>query len=87
MALDSNIVGALSGTGADVNAQRALKVTQETDAYANGEFVGCVRSMGEVDAGAATGVTILRPMEVDADYRTRVSQDHMLDEEVFNYTT
>lgn len=63
-----------------------MKVTQETDAYANGEFVGCVRSMGEVDAGAATGVTILRPMEVDADYRTRVSQDHMLDEEVFNYT-
>ena len=87
MALDSNIVGALSGTGADTTSTGRLKVAQEADAYGAGAVdVGSIRAMGEVDAGAVTGAIVLRPMEVDADYRTRVSQDHMLDEEVFNYT-
>lgn len=86
MALDSNIVGAVSGTGAEVNTQRQLKVIPEVNAYENAMFVGSVRAMGEVDAGALTGVTLLRPFEVDNDYRTRVSQDFVLDEEVFNFT-
>jgi hypothetical protein len=42
--------------------------------------------MGEVDAGSITNSIILRPMEIDADYRTRVSQDNIVDEEMFNYT-
>ena len=42
--------------------------------------------MGEVDGGFVTATPILRPLEVDADYRARVSQDCLFDEEVFNYT-
>lgn len=87
MALDTNIVGAVSGTGANVTTTRRLLVAQEADAYGAGAAdVGSIRSMGEVDAGAVTGDIVLRPMEVDSDYRTRISQDLILDEEVFNYT-
>ena len=80
------IEGDTSGNVVEVTASKAMKVTQETNAYLNADSVGCVRAMGEFDAGSLTDVAILRPMEVDADYRTRVSQDFLLDEEVFNYT-
>lgn len=86
MALDSNIVGALSGTGADVNAFRQLKVVTETDAATNPGNVGAVRVFGENDSGALTGVTLLRSPEVDVDYRQRVSQDIIYDDHVFNTT-
>jgi hypothetical protein len=79
------VEGNTSGNVAEVNANNQLKVIQETDAYTNGAFVGSSRSMGEVDAGSVTGVTTLRPYEPDADYRMRVSQDLVLDEECFNY--
>jgi len=85
MALDTAIVGAVSGTGADVNASRQLKIIPEVDAYTNGLNVGAVRAFGEVDAGYITGIPVLRPPEVDNDYRIRISQDLLLDEEVFNY--
>jgi len=86
MALDTNIRGSGTGNGAEVNASNQLKVITETDAYTNGANVGAVRVMGEVDGGFVTGEVVLRPQEVDNDYRTRVSQDLILDEEVFNYT-
>jgi hypothetical protein len=86
MALDTLLRGSGTGNGAEVNASNQLKVITETDAYTNGANVGASRIMGEVDAGYRTGVTVLRPQEVDNDYRTRVSQDLVLDEEVFNYT-
>ena len=40
MALDSKIVGAVTGTGADVNASNQLKVALRTDAATNPENVG-----------------------------------------------
>jgi hypothetical protein len=86
MALDSNIVGALSGTGADVNASRQLKVVPETDATANPGNVGAVRHFGENDGGTLTGDILLRSPEVDFDYRQRVSQDIIFDDHVFNTT-
>lgn len=86
MALDSNIVGAASGTGADVNASRQLKVVPETDAAANPGNVGAVRQFAENDAGAITGTTMLASSEVDSDYRSRISVDLIMDEENFNYT-
>ena len=86
MPLDANIVGGISGNKVEVNTNNQLKVIQETNAYTNGAFVGASRSMGEVDAGSVTGATTLRPYEPDADYRMRVSQDLVLDEECFNYT-
>lgn len=86
MAMDANIVGALSGTGADVNASRQLKVVPETDAATNPDNVGAVRIFGENDAGQIAGAASLFSPEVDIDYRMRVAQDLMLDDEVFNYT-
>lgn len=71
---------------ANVDANYQLKVSTETDAYANGQHVGAIRSFGEIDGGALTGVVRLKPIEIDNDYRQRVSQDFLVDEEVFNYT-
>lgn len=86
MALDSNIVGALSGTGADVNSSRQLKVVTETDAATNPGNVGTIRTFGENDGGALTGNVLLRSPEVDVDYRQRVSQDIIYDDHIFNTT-
>lgn len=86
MALDSNIVGALSGTGADVDAARQLKTVGEKDVFANPNNVGTQFSYIENDAGLITGVKVPRPPEIDLDYRTRVSNDLVLDDETFNYT-
>lgn len=86
MALDSNIVGALSGTGADVNASRQLKIIPETDITTNPANVGAVKIVSENDGGYYTGVVDILSPETDVDYRLRVSQDFLLDEEVFYYT-
>lgn len=86
MALDTNIVGALSGTGADVNSSRQLKVVLETDATANPANVGATRHFGENDGGALTGDILLRSPEVDVDYRERASSDTIMDDHVFNTT-
>jgi hypothetical protein len=86
MALDAKIVGSGSGNGAEVTAAGRLKVELESDAYTDPMLIGSVRAMGEVDGGFLTALPLLRPLEVDADYRARVSQDCLFDEEVFNYT-
>lgn len=86
MPMENQIVGALSGTGADVNASRQLKVVSEVDAAANPGNVGGTRIFGENDQGAVTGVPRLASGEVDIDYRSRVSQDLLLDDHIFNYT-
>ena len=84
MALDSNIVGALSGTGADVTASRQLKVILPDGSTP--ADVGGVRIFSENDPGAITGTPYLYSPETDKDYRFRVAQDTQIDEEVFNYT-
>jgi hypothetical protein len=63
-----------------------LKVVTETDIATNPGNVGAVKVYGENDGGDLTGNVALKSPEVDVDYRIRVSQDLMLDEEVFNYT-
>jgi hypothetical protein len=78
--------GNTSGNLVEVTAANRLKVELESDAYTDPMLIGSVRAMGEVDGGFLTAVPILRPLEVDADYRARVSQDCLFDEEVFNYT-
>jgi hypothetical protein len=85
MALDANIVGG-SGNTALVTTAGLLQVTTETDAATNPDNVGGVRIFGENDGGAITGTPKLFSPEVDADYRLRVGQDLIYDEEVFNYT-
>lgn len=86
MALDSNIVGAVSGTGADVTAARQLQVITETDVSANPNNVGAIRVFAEVDPGHVTGTPSLVSPEIDIDSRIRVANDLILDDENFNYT-
>jgi hypothetical protein len=85
MPMENQIVGSLSGTGADVNTSRQLKVVTEVDAAANPGNVGGTRTYGENDQGTVTGVTRLASGEIDFDYRARVSQDLLLDDHIFNY--
>ena len=80
MSMDNTIVGAVTGTGADVNTYRSLEVVTETDAWTNAANVGAIRAFSENDQGVITGVARLASMEVDIDYRGRVSQDIQLDE-------
>jgi hypothetical protein len=80
------IEGNASGNVAEVNAANQIKVVTETDATVNPGNVGGVRAFGENDQGLITGVVSLASPEIDVDYRMRISQDTMLDEEVFSYT-
>lgn len=76
----------VSGIGAKVTADGAVQVTSERDASAFPARLGGFRMFGENDQGGLTGVTQLRSPEVDVDYRMRVANDTMLDDEIFNYT-
>ena len=68
--------GELSGD-ANGNAKVTLPTVLAQSGYSRAAF--------EVDAGVITGTADIKNAEVDVDFRTRVSQDTMLDEEVFNY--
>jgi hypothetical protein len=81
------IEGNTSGNVAEVNALNSFKVVTETDASTNPGNVGGVRAFGENDQGLITGITSLASPEIDVDYRMRVAQDTMLDEEVFSYVS
>jgi hypothetical protein len=47
---------------------------------------GAVSSFSEIDAGTKNGVRQTLSPECDLDYRLRVAQDNMLDQELFTYT-
>jgi hypothetical protein len=82
MALDVDIRGQ-SGIQADVDASgRMLVRLPDATTPAN---VGGVRLFSENDPGTQTGAAYLYSPETDEDYRLRVAQDTLLDEEVFNY--
>lgn len=82
MALDTNIVGAVSGTGANVDADRQVLVKLNSDP----DKSGAVIPHYENDDGALTGTPYYRSPEVDEDYRLRVATDSVLDAESFYYT-
>jgi len=82
MALDSKIFGSTSNNGAEVDAGGHLKTTSSLDPL----YMGGQRQFNENDTGDITGTPWLYSSEVDTDFRLRVSQDLILDEEVFNYT-
>jgi hypothetical protein len=86
MALDSYIRGVTSGLGAEVSGTNQLKIIPETNVSANPNNVGAVRIFGEYDNGKYTNTPSLYSPEIDSDYRTRVAQDLMYDDVVFNYT-
>ncbi len=80
------IEGNTSGNVAEVAGTNQLKVITETNVISNPNNVGAGRVFSEVDGGYITAVPILYSPEADADYRSRVALDTLLDEEVFNYS-
>jgi hypothetical protein len=82
MALDAHLVGN-GGVAAEVTASRQLKAILPDATVA--ADVGAIRVFSENDPGTITGEPYLYSPETDKDYRLRVSQDTLLDEEVFNY--
>jgi hypothetical protein len=86
MALDTSIVGGTTGNKVEANTYNALKVVPETNAITNSANIGGVRIFSEVDQGYLTNFPTLKSPEADFDYRVRVSQDMLLDDEWFSYT-
>jgi hypothetical protein len=86
MALDTNIVGGTSGNKQEVTSANFAKVITETNSTDNAANIGGMRIFGENDGGSIMGGEHIASPEVDADYRIRVSQDMLLDEETFFYT-
>jgi len=86
MALDANIKGTVSGIGAEVLTGGLVRVAAETNVVDNPGNVGGTKVYGANDEGDITGVIKLQSPEVDVDFRQRISQDLLLDEEVHNYT-
>lgn len=89
MALDTKLVGTTSGNGVEVDASNNLRVT--TPGYsAAGVAVGGGPEQGpavyfENDPGTKTGARYVRSPEITEDYQLRISHDHILDRETFNY--
>jgi len=76
------IEGNTSGNVVEVDTGNNLKVTLPSDH----DFAGYAVQINDNDNGGLTGEKFFYSPEVDTDYRLRVSQDLVLDEEVFNYT-
>ena len=83
MALDTNIVGAVSGTGANVDADRQLLVTTNRDPAKAGASV----VFYENDDGSVMGAPYNKSPEVSQDFRLRVGLDTMLFSDTFNATS
>jgi len=81
MAIDNKLYGYASNNGAEVDTNHNLKVTLPLEPAQMGGAI----QYNDNDIGDFTGVPFLYSPEVDTDYRQRVSQDLILDEEVFNY--
>lgn len=76
------IEGNSSGNVAEVTSSNELKVSLSTTP----SNVGSIRNFSENDAGLSTGTPILISPEVDEDFRLRIAQDTILDEEDITYT-
>jgi hypothetical protein len=80
------IEGNVSGNVAEVAGTNQLKIIPETNAITSSANIGGVRLFSEVDQGYLTNFVTLKSPEADFDYRVRVSQDLLLDDEWFSYT-
>lgn len=83
MAQDTNVVGAVSGTGADVDIDRQLKVTTNKDPAK----AGATATYYVNDEGVKTGARYMKSPEVSQDFRMRVGLDTVLFTDTFNATT
>jgi hypothetical protein len=84
----STVVKGGNNTAGEANVDSAyrLETTTEKNFEDNPSNVGAVKVVMENDAGLTSGEPYLKSPEVDEDYRLRVSQDVLLDQETFNYT-
>jgi hypothetical protein len=82
MSLSQSIAGGSSGNLAEVDANNQLKVALPLTA----SKMGGALIMSQLDAGQTSGLPLVISPEADIDYRLRVSQDIILDDELFNYT-
>jgi hypothetical protein len=76
----NKLIGWASGNGAEVNTSGELKTLVDSTRSS-------IRMFSENDAGGALGTPYLLSPEVDDDFRLRVSNDLILDEEDLTYTT
>jgi hypothetical protein len=90
MPMDSQIVGAVTGTGADTDSTRNLFTRlpgyDSLGVSRGGGDTNGLANFSEVDNGAVFGTRTVLSGEVDDDYRARVSHDNWLDEEQFTDT-
>jgi hypothetical protein len=80
------IKGGGSANLAEVNTSNQLKVVTETSIDDNPSNVGAVKIVSENDSGTKTGEPYLLSPETDDDFRIRIAQEILLDNETFNYT-
>jgi hypothetical protein len=83
MGFAQKIIGYVTGTGVEVDANNQLLVGLPNTLASTGK----IRNMSENDDGTLTGTVRCLSPETDSDYRMRVSQDTLLEDELFNYTT
>lgn len=76
------IEGAISGNLVEVTSNNELKVKTTT----TGSDAGAMTFFSQNDDGTHTGAQLVASPETDSDYRLRVSQESLLDQETFNYT-
>lgn len=76
------IEGNTSGNVAEVTANNEIRVALSNTL----DSIGSVRVYQVDDPGDRTGTPHVNSFEVDGDYRARVGQDALIDEERFNYT-
>jgi hypothetical protein len=90
MALDVNLKDSSSGTPAEVDASGNLLVTfpgyTAAGVSAGGGPEQGPAAFFENDPGTITGARYVKSPEVTEDFQLRVSHDHILDRETFNYT-
>jgi len=81
MSLLQKIIGYATGNGVEVDTNNQILVGLPNNYAATGK----VRMMSENDDGTLTGNVLLESPESDIDYRLRVAEDCILEDEVFNY--
>lgn len=79
MALEFVPRGSVSGTGADVDADKQLLIKLNSDPAKSGAVVVYAQN----DDGSITGTPYNREPEVDEDYRWRMAIDTILDQDTF----
>lgn len=75
-----------SNTAGKANVDAGYNLKTALPDVTTPEYVGAVRVYQVDDPGDRTGNPHLSSFEVDEDYRARVGQDVLIDEELFNYT-